>query len=116
MQIQLEAHETHTIMGYSDTEIKINQQTYCDHLILSSDHLITPWDIQGDFLKPLFELNPDVILLGTHTPDILRQAICKQPTHQSIGIECMTIGAACRTFNLLLSEQRHVVAGFILNR
>ena len=116
MQIQLEAHETHTITGYSDTEIKVNQQIYHNHLILSRDILITPWDIHEAFLNPVFALNPEIILLGTHTPDALRRRdAIRQHTHQHIGIECMTIGAACRTFNILLSEHRHVVVGFILD-
>ena len=34
-------------------------------------------------------------------------------SQQRIGIECMSIGAACRTYNILLSEHRAVVAGFI---
>ena len=32
---------------------------------------------------------------------------------QRIGIECMSIGAASRTFNVLLGEGRRVVAGII---
>jgi uncharacterized protein len=29
-------------------------------------------------------------------------------------MECMSVGAACRTYNVLLSEERSVVAGIIL--
>lgn len=117
MQIQLEAHETHTITGYSDTEITINKISYTEPLILSSEQLITPWDIQSDFLKPIFELAPEVIIIGTNTPTASqRTEALKQSIEHRIGIELMTLGAACRTFNILLGEQRRVVAGLILNR
>jgi uncharacterized protein len=28
---------------------------------------------------------------------------------QAIGVECMPLGAACRTYNLLVAEDRNVV-------
>jgi uncharacterized protein len=119
MQIQLEAHETHTIQAYSDTEIKINQVMYHTNLILSRDTLITPWAIE-EASTQLLDLNPEIIILGTHTPNQLRQLghlkkLEQQLCEKQIGIECMTIDAACRTFNILLSEHRRVVAGFIFD-
>lgn len=121
MQIQLEAREQHSIQAYSDTEIKINQTNYTTSLIVSRDTLITPWainhttELTKSLLEPLLALQPELILLGTHAPHQLRQlnliqALCEQ----HIGVECMDVGAACRTFNILLGEQRAVVAGFIL--
>ncbi len=122
MQIQLEAHETHTIQAYSDTEIKINHILYHSNLILSRHTLITPWIIQetSQTSTQLLDLNPEVIILGTHTPDKLRrlesiQTLIQQLCEKQIGVECMTLDAACRTFNILLSEHRQVVAGFIFD-
>jgi uncharacterized protein len=37
-------------------------------------------------------------------------------TERGIGIEWMRTGAACRTFNLLVSEGRRVAAGLLLDR
>ena len=33
---------------------------------------------------------------------------------RGIGVEVMTTGAACRTYNILMAEGREVVAGLIL--
>ncbi len=120
MQIQLEAHETHTIQAYNQNEIKVNHHTYQTSFIVSRDTLITPWDIKNaadltlDLFQPILGLNPEIIILGTHTPDLLRRldAVLMLQEKQ-IGTECMTIDAACRTFNILLGEHRRVVAGFI---
>ncbi|MDF1645491.1 MAG: MTH938/NDUFAF3 family protein [Legionellaceae bacterium] len=121
MQIQLEAHETHTIQAYSNTEIKTNNVTYHTPLIISRDTLITPWNIPNAaelnqaHLQVILDLEPEVIILGTHTPDTLRRLdIIRQLAEKHIGVECMTIDAASRTFNILLSEHRRVVAGFML--
>ncbi|HCL85847.1 MAG TPA: hypothetical protein DIC45_04935, partial [Comamonadaceae bacterium] len=33
---------------------------------------------------------------------------------QSVGVECMDTQAACRTYNILAGEGRHVVAALLL--
>ena len=120
MQIQLETHETHTIQAYNDTEIKVNDVRYHTSFIVSRDSLITPWtlldtaELNEDLLQPLLDLEPEVIILGSKAPNVLRRLDCiRQLCEKHIGIECMTRDAACRTFNILLSEHRRVVAGFI---
>ena len=120
MQIQLEAHETHTIQAYNDTEIKVNDVSYNTSFIVSRDSLISPWAIQDaaklnqDLLQPILDLNPEIIILGTHTPGALQRLdVVRQLCEKHIGIECMRLDAAARTFNILLSEHRRVVAGFI---
>lgn len=121
MQIQLEARETHTIQAYSDTEIKVNNISYHQSLIVSHDTIMSPWEVlhpsevTEDLLQPILQLNPEIIILGTHMPEHLRSLSClKKLCEQHIGIECMTLDAACRTFNVLLGEHRRVVVGFIL--
>ena len=120
MQIQLEAHETHTIQAYTDTEIKVNNALYQTSFIVSRDTLITPWAIQSAdelnerLLQPILDLAPEIIILGTKNPSALQRLdILKKLCEKHIGVECMAIDAACRTFNILLSEHRRVVAGFI---
>ncbi len=122
MQIQLEAHETHTIQAYTDTEIKVNDALYQTSFIVSRDTLITPWAIQSAdklnerLLQPILDLAPEIIILGTKNPSALQRLdMLKKLCEQHIGVECMTIDAACRTFNILLSEHRRVVAGFIFS-
>ena len=44
----------------------------------------------------------------------LPMALIEYLANQRIGIEIMSIGAASRTFNVLLSEQRAVVLGIVL--
>lgn len=120
MHISLEAAEKHAIQAYSDTSIQINSNIYSRSLIVSKQEIITDltiyniFDIDEQYLKLLTQFTPEIIiighqLLGKFPPPSIISSLSKN----RIGIECMSIGAACRTYNILLSEHRNVIAGFI---
>ncbi len=120
MEIQLEAREPHTIQSYSDVAVTVNHEVYSRSIIINRDTLITDWpvtqasDLHATSLNTLIALKPEIIILGSHHPDALRRLdLIRQLCEQKIGVECMDIGAACRTFNVLLSEERDVVLGLI---
>tara|TARA_R110002126_G_scaffold187410_2_gene336091 strand:- start:12628 stop:12993 length:366 start_codon:yes stop_codon:yes gene_type:complete len=120
MEIQLEAREPHTIQSYSDTAVTLNHEIYDKSIIINRNTLITDWpvtqasDLNAQSLDALITLKPEIIILGSHDPDALRRLDnIRQLCEQKIGVECMDIGAACRTFNVLLSEERDVVVGLI---
>ncbi len=60
-------------------------------------------------------LEPELVLLGTGTrqsfPD---PAFGASFLRAGIGFEVMDTGAACRTFNVLVAEQRRVVAMLLM--
>ncbi|MFY7697756.1 MAG: Mth938-like domain-containing protein [Legionella sp.] len=120
MQIHLEKPEQHAIQSYNRQDVKINNQRYHDNLIVSRDTIIHPWKanvieaLNMDQLQPILQCHPDIIiighsLLGKQLPLQILQAI----NQLQIGIETMDIGAASRTFNLLLSEHRRVVLAIL---
>lgn len=121
MQINQEQKEPHAIQSYSDEGIQVKNHLYNNSLIISREQIITNWPIQTikdlceKKLQPLLDLKPEVIIIGfsdTCPPPPIE--IYQTLSPLQIGLECMSIGAACRTFNILLSEYRAVVAGFIL--
>ena len=58
---------------------------------------------------------PEVILIGTGNSLIFPHPSSYAPAiEQGIGVEFMDSGAACRTYNILLSEDRNVIAGIII--
>lgn len=120
MQINLETREKHTIQSYSDSQIMANNIQYNQSLIIGRQAIFSPWpiysvqDLTEERLNPILEMQPEVILighnqLGDHVPMHLIEYLSKQ----RIGIECMSIGAASRTFNVLLGEERAVVIGIV---
>ncbi len=56
----------------------------------------------------------DFLLLGTGTAQQFPQADIREAFERAdIGLECMDTGAACRTYNVLLAEERAVAAALI---
>ena len=121
MHINLEATDKHSIQAYSDNEIKVDSKIYQTNLIISSHEIITDWPIETikqlneELLEPLLRFGPTIIIIGhklqgQFAPIQIMQSLSKQ----RIGLESMSIGAACRTYNVLLSEQRDVVLGVIM--
>jgi uncharacterized protein len=120
MYIQLEAYDQHSVQAYDEHQVRINQISYTENLIVSSTALITPWPIQTihdlneETLTPIFELKPEIVLIGHQNLGNLPPLATIQLCHEKrIALECMSSGAACRTFNVLLSEMRPVVLGII---
>ncbi len=110
------------ITGYEAHGIKINGRLFEKNLVLSPMDLMTDWAprhfsaFNAEHLDAIYALKPEVILLGTgksqHFPEaeVLRRLAAEQ-----VGFEVMSTQAACRTFNIIMSEGRNVVAGFFID-
>lgn len=118
MQINLESIDKHSIQGYDDHEVRINNVLYSDNILVCAQELIHPWKVSALSELKAADLEfpcgyqPKIIIIGHNQtgklpPFELLQALSKR----GIGLEAMSIGAACRTFNVLLSEQRDVIFG-----
>ena len=60
---------------------------------------------------PLFALAPEVVVLSTGARQVFpRAALRAEFATRKIGLEVMEIGAACRTYNVLVGEERRVLA------
>ena len=101
--------------------VEINQLRYMHNLIVMADKLITDWSATDFFylteanFAQILELKPEVVLLGTgEKHQFLHPKIIQKLTENGIPLECMTTPAACRTYNILMSEGRNVAAMLIL--
>ncbi len=120
MQINMESPDKHTIQSYDNTHIVVNNTSFNHSVIINHEIIISPWlirsvnEITEEHLSPLLDLKPEVIIIGHNQPmSRIPFPMIELLAKQRIGIECMSIGAASRTFNLLLSEQRAVIAGIV---
>jgi uncharacterized protein len=109
------------IRSYSADEIRIGEHSIRSSCIVTADTLIASWPPESleavalNHLEPIFELRPELVLFGTgarqrFTPAEIRSAFAAR----GIGTEAMDLGAACRTFNILVSEERRVAAVLFL--
>jgi len=95
-------------------------QLFSEALIVSAHHLITDWpvnnaqELDAKLLERILELEPEVVLVGTGKSQVfLPPELLMVFYRQSVGVEIMSTQAACRTFNVLVSEDRNVVAALI---
>jgi uncharacterized protein len=108
----------HLIRGYAAGELRIDGAVYRGAVIVSASSISSEPDIRDldeliVALQPprILALDPEIILLGTGQRQIFPAAsFGAQFLRVGIGFEVMDTGAACRTFNVLLAEQRRVVA------
>lgn len=118
MQIQLENPEGNTIDAYSENQIQINGQVYNKSLLVSSSFLDTELNIKNieqlDYQllkKHIDELKPEIILIGhQQSGKYADPALMAQLAAEGIGLEAMSLDAACRTYNILVGEYRKVLA------
>ena len=109
------------VRSYSPTELRIGEEHLRSSCIVSADRLIADWPparfdaLRPEHLDAIFQLGPEVVLLGTgerqrFPPAEIRAAFAAR----SVGLEVMDLGAACRTYNILVQEERHAVAALFL--
>lgn len=106
------------IRAYGPGEIRVGDVLITRPCLVSADALITDWcatdptQLSEEDLAPLLALAPEVVVIGCIAPVPLPSAKLRGALGQrSIGVELMEMGAACRTFNVLVQEERKVVAG-----
>ena len=122
MKFTLEAtSRVNLIRGYSSQEIRIGEHRLQTSCIVSADSLVDDWspktfaELAPEHLDSILALKPELVLLGTgptqrFPPSSIRSAF----TSRGVGLEVMDLGAACRTFNILVQEDRRVVAALFL--
>jgi uncharacterized protein len=108
------------VRSISEKGICVDKDFYDKPFILSGQQIITEWgvasvdDIDETSLQVIFDLQPEVILIGTGRNQVfLPPATQAHFIRRNFGFEVMTTDAACRTFNVLAAEGRHVVAGLL---
>ena len=111
----------YVITAYDSSSITINGKMFSQSLVVANTQLNENWDIASiELLTPghidlVLSFKPELILIGTGSkltfPTI---EVYAGIIERGIGVDFMDTGAACRTYNILMSEGRDVVAGLIL--
>ena len=121
MKLTLEAStRINLIRAYSAAEVRVGEVRLHSSCIITADTVIADWEprsleeLSAAHLERLFALQPEVVLLGTgRTQRFPLPAIRAAFAERRVGLEAMDLGAACRTFNVLVQEDRRVVAALL---
>lgn len=109
-----------TVTAYGPGWIEINRQRFEGAVLVMPEGEIVAWHVDGfdaltaDDLQGLLQYSPELVLLGTgSTQRFPHPRLGAALTRTGIGLDVMDTQAACRTYNILMSEGRHVLAALL---
>ncbi|HEY8052916.1 MAG: Mth938-like domain-containing protein [Steroidobacterales bacterium] len=109
------------VRSYSADAIRIGEELVRTSCIVTPDMLITDWAPQSfaEFsvahVEAILALTPELVILGTGAVQQFAPAAVRTLFAQRlVGLEAMHLGAACRTFNVLVQEERRVAAALFV--
>ncbi|MGH8119593.1 MAG: Mth938-like domain-containing protein [Gammaproteobacteria bacterium] len=121
LEIEQPGKDLYRIDSYNTGVICINGEHLTASLIITPRLLIHDWppqsfaDIASQHIEQIIQLRPEIIILGTGRQLLFLAPPLTVLIHQyGIGFETMDTGAACRSYNLLMSEGRNVAAGLLI--
>lgn len=110
------------ITGYSPTQLRVGEQLVMTSAIVTAERVL-PWavatieELTPQSLDPALALDVEVVLLATGERQVWPPAaVFAHAARRRVGIEVMTLSAACRTFNVLVGDRRAVALAALLGR
>jgi uncharacterized protein len=109
------------IRSYAPGEVRIGETVIRSSCLVKADQIVSDWrprsvaELSVADLDAVVAMKPEVIVIGSGprqefpAPEVIGAVLSR-----GIGCEVMDTGAACRTYNILASEGRTVVAALLL--
>jgi uncharacterized protein len=121
MKLHADTHGSlNTVTAYGTGYVEINRQRYEGPVLVRPEGEVLLWGVAGfdalahEHFEALLAHAPDVVLLGTGERQRFPHPRLTAPLVQvRIGVEVMDTRAACRTYNILMSEGRRVLAALL---
>jgi uncharacterized protein len=107
--------------GHGEGYVAINDRHFRQSVVVTAGKVRTDWPardfaaLDAAHFDYFLELRPEVLLLGTGAKQqFARPELYRALIQAGIGIEFMDTPAACRTYNILVTEDRKVVAAVLI--
>ncbi len=111
-----------TIRSYAPGEIRIGEVVLKRSCLVSAGQIVSDWrpqtidELELADIDAILALEPEIVVLGVgERQRFPRPEWTAALLARGIGCEVMITGAACRTYNVLVSEDRPVVAALLLS-
>ncbi len=108
--------------AHGEGYVQVNELRYEQPVIVTPAEIISDWTARSfDTLTELdfshfLTLQPEVLLLGTGKQHrFAHPRLYRALSAAGIGVEFMSTAAACRTFNILMAEDRKVIAAILFD-
>jgi uncharacterized protein len=108
-----------TITGYGEGYVTVNSERRTSSVVVLPDR-VEPWSpsrfdaLSAQDFAFLKELGAEIVLLGTGPRQRFpHPRLTADLARAGIGLEVMDLQAACRTYNILVAEERKVAAALL---
>lgn len=110
------------VIKHADRDILVNETRYTESLVITADDTLHPWavsdksDLSPETLTPLLAGDPEVVIIGMSegAPGFPLEYLAFF-LEKGTGVEVMSVPAAARTYNLLISDGRRAAVGLMLS-
>ncbi|NDZ12133.1 hypothetical protein C7T35_14985 [Variovorax sp. WS11] len=123
MKLQPDKSDVQTLTAHGPGWVAVNNERIETSVVVGSRGERFAWncgrfdELSAEHFAQLAELGAELIIFGSGTRIRFPQAAWLQPLMaKRTGVETMDTGAACRTYNILAGEGRHVVAALLIER
>ncbi|MDE2272682.1 MAG: hypothetical protein KGL00_00660 [Gammaproteobacteria bacterium] len=109
------------IRAYAPGRINVNDRLLHTSFVISAATLVENWtprraeDISLESLEVALALEPEILVIGTGAQlHFLDARLSAAIQGRGIGLEVLDTAAACRTYTVLISENRKVAAALLM--
>lgn len=109
------------VRSYSPEEVRVGETVLRHSFLISSTQLVADWkpqrveDLSVEDIDAIVALEPEIVILGSGNQQKFPETRwLANLLSRGIGCEVMDTGAACRTYNVLVSEDRKVVGALMV--
>ncbi|HET8697928.1 MAG TPA: MTH938/NDUFAF3 family protein [Gammaproteobacteria bacterium] len=117
MQLTRDSVPANLIRAWEPGRIRIAERWITGHLLVMPERIVEGWNVVSPTglvlhdLREALAVEPEIVLLGTGLDLLWPDAdLAGELAASGVGLEIMSTPAASRTFNVLVQEQRRVVA------
>ena len=109
----------HFIRSFGADGARIGEQLHKGSLLVSSDKVLK-WppsevaELEDEHIDAVLALEPEIVIIGTGPQQVFLPPLTMMKFYErGVGVEVMTSEAACRTFNILVSDGRNAVVALM---
>ncbi|HEU4601909.1 MAG TPA: Mth938-like domain-containing protein [Steroidobacteraceae bacterium] len=111
------------IRSYAANEVRVGDTILQQSFLISASQLVPDWrpqrieDLSIEDIDSIVALDPEIVILGSGAKQRFPETRwLANLLSRGIGCEVMDTGAACRTYNVLVSEDRKVVGALMIEQ
>lgn len=121
MKLQPDKADVQTLTAHGPGWVAVNGERVTHSVVVGSRDERQAWncerfeDLDAGHFEMLARMQPEVVIFGSGSRIRFPRPSWIAPlVRQGVGVETMDTAAACRTYNILAGEGRHVVVALLI--